>query len=297
MTSQMKKVLLYTLILSFTTLIGLVILLVAKQFVFSYVVSYLVLVINIGVTAYYYYLYMLVNKQDKLFKQEVFYAKKLLKLRERALLDFYVKRGIIPQYNKNGKLLNPDELLEILTQLDENGKLTKSIYEMLGIEPKFDKYGKEIPYIVVLKHLMGKPRTKDFKVVEKFAKLKSKGSIVNKVKSADKKLTATKSVQKQESGVKVANPKKVGGISRIASGGSKKSGGSSPAKSTSEKSGEKKGNSTNVKVEQKENADTEYKVREYVSNARFGGLDVGDKQKNVTNEQNANNSPGECVFE
>ena len=170
MTNQMKKILMICLILSYANFLGLSIVLLASGFVYKYVFSYIFLVASAVLCVYFQYLELLIIKQDKELADQIFYAKKLLELRECAKLRFYQSRGLTPQYNEDGTIMDPDKFIGILTKLDEEGKLEKSIYEMLGIEPVFDKNGKEVPAILVLKHLMKKPRTSKFEDIQGLSK-------------------------------------------------------------------------------------------------------------------------------
>lgn len=200
MTNQMKKILMVCLILSYMNLLGMTVLLIANGFVYKYVFSYIVLVLSAGLSAYFQYLQYVVMKQDKEFAEKIFYAKKLLELREIAKLRFYKSHGIAPKYNEDGTIMDPDTFIGILTKLDEHGMLEKSMYEILGIEPVFDKDGNEIPVIVVLKHLMKKPRTKDFSKIKGLSMtMKAKGTGKAKEKEEEKKKEKAKEGAKESS--------------------------------------------------------------------------------------------------
>ena len=170
MTNQMKKILLVCLILSYVNFAGLSIILIVSSFTYKYVLSYIFLGVSGVLCVYFQYLQLLIMRQDKELAEQIFYAKKLLELRELAKLRFYKSRGLEPHYNEDGTVMDPDKFIGILTKLDENGELEKSIYEILGIEPVFDKDGKEVPAILVLKHLMKKPRVSDFDKIKGLTK-------------------------------------------------------------------------------------------------------------------------------
>lgn len=207
MTNQMKKILMVCLILSYVNLLGMSIILILNGFVYKYVFSYIVLVLSAGLSAYFQYLQYVVMKQDKQFAEKIFYAKKLLELREIAKLNFYKMHGIAPKYNEDGTIMDPDTFIGILTKLDEHGMLEKSMYEILGIEPVFDKDGNEIPVIVVLKHLMKKPRIKDFDKIKGLSKtMKAKGTGKVKEKDTEKKKEKVKESVKQQSKAKKDKP-------------------------------------------------------------------------------------------
>ncbi len=190
MTNQMKKLLLQLLILSYVSFGVCLLAFLVNGFKFNSFVSYIVLITEVPVCAYLQYLYVIIKEGDKLFNNNVFRAKKLLELREGAKLKFYKDNGIQPKYNEDGTVMDPDAFIGILTTLDENGQLNESVYEMLGIKPRFDKDGNQIPIYVVLKHLMAKPKTTGFEKIAKYAKLKTPSTVVEKTpeKTAQKKL-------------------------------------------------------------------------------------------------------------
>ena len=195
MTNQMKKILIVCLILSYVSFAGLTIVLVASGFTFRYVISYVFLAISAVLCAYFQYLQLLIMKQDEEFADQIFYAKKLLQLREMAKLRFYKSRGLEPKYNEDGTIMEPDKFIGILTKLDEEGHLEKSIYEILGIEPVFDKSGKEVPAIIVLKHLMKKPRTSNIEGIKGITKKMVAKGTGEATKNTDKNKDEKKVVQ------------------------------------------------------------------------------------------------------
>lgn len=298
MSSQMKKVLFYSLFLYSATLLGLLIIWFAKGFVFSYAASYVVMAVNAGVLGYFGYLYYVEDKKEKAYQKELFYLTKLSKLRERALLDFYIKRGIIPQYDKNGKLIDPDTLLQIVTKLDENGQLTKSIYELLGIEPRLDKNGKELPCIVVLKHLMGRPRVKDFKVVEKFAKMKAKQTANKVSKEIVKARVASNAAAAKESANKVGVPVKTGGIPKDKIAKAKSASSAKPAAAKKDAETKKAEIKSAAAPSAKKTENVNYEVKEFKDNITLGKIpdtnktNIGDKEPVSTKA-----TAGECAYE
>lgn len=87
--------------------------------------------------------------------------KKLLQEKEReeqkqktinTLLDVYAILGIPPQYKPDGSLKDIFELLCITPVYDENGNRKLTIYEVLGINPKFTQSGIEVPRILRIKN-------------------------------------------------------------------------------------------------------------------------------------------------
>lgn len=177
MTNQMKKILLVCLIMSYISFASQLVTLIVSGFTYRYVISYILLAVSFGICVFFQYLQIKVHKQDKVFREQIQDAKKLLELRELAKYRFYKSRGLEPRYNEDGTILEPDKFIGILTKLDENGELEKSIYEILGIEPVFDKDGNEILVIIVLKHLMKKPKTKDLDKIKGLSgKLVAKGT-------------------------------------------------------------------------------------------------------------------------
>ena len=203
MTNQMKKILMICLVLSYTNFIGLSVVFIASGFSFSYVFSYVFWAISAVLCAYFQYLKIKVIKEDKEFAEQIFYAKKLLELRELAKLRFYKSRGLEPRYNEDGTVMDPDTFIGILTKLDEDGKLQKSIYEILGIEPVFDKDGKEVPVIVVLKHLMKKPRTSKIEDIKGL----SKKMVLKGTQKASTKDDKSKEKKKEQAKAPQAAPK------------------------------------------------------------------------------------------
>lgn len=200
MTNQMKIVLKLSLILSVMVLGLGFITLAINGFSMSSVVSYVLLGANIVITISLGSLYLQVREDDKVLLKQIANARKLLELRQSAILDFYSRHGIKPQYDKDGNLIDPDRLLGILTKLDADGKLSQSIYEILGIEPVFDSEGKEIPIIIVLKHMIKSVRTARFDELKKISKLHSKGG--EKGKTADKSNQKAKQQAKESGGKK-----------------------------------------------------------------------------------------------
>ena len=150
MTNQMKTLLLCSLIASGLASVLSIIALFVGDFGYLHIVSYAVLLVSVVVFVGLLLIYINTLAETRALKRRIAYYKLLKNLRNNAILDFYNKFGLKPQYNEKGELLTPDEFLGILTKLDKEGKLDPSIYEMLGILPVFDKDGKEIPIILVL---------------------------------------------------------------------------------------------------------------------------------------------------
>ena len=206
MSNQMKKILMLSLVLSGTVFFScLVFFLINGQFL-SFV-SYVVLALSGASTIMHLCLYLMAKKEEKEFKNRIAYFKTLNILRESAVLDFYNKFGIKPQYNKDGRLLLPDEVLGILTKLDESGNLDPSIYEKLGILPMFDANGKEIPQILVLKHLIRSIKKDGLKDIPKLKGLYKKGTKQEKAKTDSKK--PDKKAEKKSSKSKSAKTNKI----------------------------------------------------------------------------------------
>ena len=169
--------------------------------------SYLFLSINVILTIFLTVLYVRVQIETKNYKKQIFYAKKLLELREGAVLDFYKRYGIEPMY-QNGKIMTPDELLKIATKIDEFGNLDQSIYEILGIDPILDKNGNEIPIVLVLKHLIKKLKQEGLQeVAKKFKGFYLKGS--KKEKKQEAKKQAEKKAEKSGKEKKAKKEKKL----------------------------------------------------------------------------------------
>ena len=159
MTNQMKNLLFTLLILSYSSLAVGVILFVVGGLEYESFICYVVFGLEVPLCISLQLLYTAVLRKELELKSKINYAKTLLELREGAKLKFYKDNGIKPKYNKDGTLMSPDEFIGILTKLDKDGKLEKSIYEILGIMPQFDEFGNEIPYVVIIKHLIEKFKT------------------------------------------------------------------------------------------------------------------------------------------
>ena len=204
MTNQMKLILKISLIASGASFLTALVLLFVGEVGFLSVISYFILVLSAIVFVINLVLYLNTISDLRKLKQQIAYYQLLKKLRNDAIIDFYHRFGLTPQYDKNGKLITPDELLGILTKLDPEGKLDASIYERLGILPMFDKNGKEIPVILVLKHLIKSIKTEGLKELNKFKGLFLKGS--KKEKKAEQK--KAKPVAKKADGGKKKGKKK-----------------------------------------------------------------------------------------
>ena len=201
MTNQMKTFLKIALASSFVAVVVAVVALFVGGFGYLYSASYIFLAVALLVFAVMFVMYLNMKSNERAFKRQIAYYKLLKELRNKAVLDFYNKFGIKPQYNKDGKLMTPDELLGILTALDKEGKLDPSIYERLGILPKFDKDGKEIPIILVLKHLIRSIKVQGVQDVTKLKGLYAKGTKQEKKEEKEtKKAPAKKEKGKKEKG-------------------------------------------------------------------------------------------------
>lgn len=231
MSNQMKKVLITFLIMSYLCVFCMALTFCLNGFVFDNIINYFVFGFSLAIAIYLHYLYLKIKKEDNEFNEQLFYAKKLLDLRQKALLDFYLKNGILPQYDKDGKLKDIDEMLGILTKLDEHGLLTPSVYEILGIKPTMTVDGKELPTIFVLKHLMKPLKTKDFDKIKKYHKLVAKqenkkeaGKAEEKGKKKDEKakVSSASGIIKLKKG-KVETRKPLPVFSNMLSGSGKKS--------------------------------------------------------------------------
>lgn len=176
MTNQMKVILKLSLIASGLTLAFSICCLFIGEIGFLQWVSYIVIAVSALIFISSLVIYLNTKAEDRALKKRIAYYRLLKKLRDKAVLDFYNKFGLKPQYNKEGKLLTPDEFLGILTKLDKEGKLDPSIYEKLGILPQFDKDGKEIPLILVLKHLIKSIKMEGVKDIKKLKGLYAKGT-------------------------------------------------------------------------------------------------------------------------
>lgn len=174
MSNQMRKAVFAGFILSSLSLATSVVVLIVSG-AFLSVLSWLTIALSLVLSIILISLYIVAKQEERSLRGKVSYYKLVHMLREKALLDFYNRMGVTPQYDKDGKLLTPDELLGILTKLDAKGKLDDSVYEMLGIMPQFDKDGKEIPRIVVLKHLIKAIKKDKFDEISKLKGLHTKG--------------------------------------------------------------------------------------------------------------------------
>lgn len=209
MTNQMRKFLLASMLLSWASLICAVASLFYFNFSYKNVFSYVILAVNIVLVVFLTVFYFKALSDMKKYKKQIFYAKKLLELRENAILGFYKRYNIQPLY-KDGKLITPDELLQIATKLDAEGKLDVSIYEVLGIDPVIGPDGKEIPIVLVLKHLIKKVKKEGLlDLSKKFKGFYLKGS--KKEKKVEAKKPEKKKAPKVEKGGKKKKDKKLFG--------------------------------------------------------------------------------------
>ena len=212
MTNQMKTILKVSLIGSMCSLLVALIAFFVNGIGYLYTYSYILLTFNLLVTCLLLIMYINMKMEERAFKQRIAYYKLLKELKDKAILDFYNKFGLQPQYDKNGRLLTPDEVLGILTSLDKDGKLDPSIYEQLGILPRFDENGKEIPTIIVLKHLIRSIKRQGLKDIKKLNGLYAKGTKVAKqeIKKDNKKTIKKGGAEKKDKGGKKKKESKVG---------------------------------------------------------------------------------------
>lgn len=233
MSNQMRKAVFAGFILSsFSLVFSLVVLLISGQFL--NILSWLTIGLSLVLSVILLSLYIDAKKDEKKLRKQVAYYKLVHTLREKALLDFYSRFGLTPQYDKDGRLLTPDEVLGILTKLNSKGKLDESVYEMLGILPQFDSKGREIPRIIVLKHLIRAIKKDNLKEVAKLKGLhKESPTKLVEDKKEKQKAPAKKNEEEKSSG-----GKKKGGQEKISMYGGKLleekfKGGSSGEKSSS----------------------------------------------------------------
>ena len=69
-----------------------------------------------------------------------------------SLLDAYGILGLSPQYNSDGSIKDIFDLLKIRPEYDDKGNRVLTIYELLGINPRFTSLGVEIPYVFRIKN-------------------------------------------------------------------------------------------------------------------------------------------------
>ena len=200
MSNQMRKAVLVGFFMSVLSLgLSLAVLMISGEFLHA--ISWIVVGVSIVASLILISLYIEAKKEENALRARIAYYKLVHALREKALLEFYKKFGIAPQYSKDGRLLTPDEVLGILTKLNEKGQLDESVYEMLGILPRFDASGKEIPRIMVLKHLIKAIKKENFDDIKKLKGLHKKGAEKTEEKGKDKpKQTAKKEEAKAGGG-------------------------------------------------------------------------------------------------
>lgn len=195
MTNQMKLILKIGLVGSGVALIVSLAGLIFGGVGFLHTISYVILGFASILFVLQLILFVITLSEYRLLKRRIAYYKLLKNLRNKAVLDFYHRFGLIPQYDKDGRLLTPDELLGILTKLDAEGNLDPSVYEMLGIFPQFDKDGKEIPTIIVLKHIIKNIKKEGIKDLKNLKGLYLKGS--KKEKPKEKKSAPAKAKKEE----------------------------------------------------------------------------------------------------
>ena len=91
-----------------------------------------------------------INKKKKI--QKINLSAKKFVITDQDLIDMYNKAGIPIIYDEEGRLKNIFELLGVSETYDENGRRILTIYEQLGIVPRFTKQGVEIPTVLVIKN-------------------------------------------------------------------------------------------------------------------------------------------------
>ena len=291
----MKKVLLSFLTMSYLCTFCMVLSFCLNEFAFKNIISYFIFAFSLATAIYLQYLYIKVKKEDEEFNSKLFYAKKLLDLRQKAILDFYLKNGIIPQYDEDGKLKDIDKLLGILTKLDEHGLLTPSVYEILGIKPTMTLDGKEVPTIFVLKHLMKPLKKKDFDKIAKYHKLVKKNENV-KDESAVTEAGKNSKVAQKTAGKSGSSKSKGSKEIYIKTGNISRANGLAMEESKGKK-GAAKGD--NKKGEQKDNNKNDAKKDSNVVTNNGAGLQPQDEKKNPNNEikNNVNNKTNETKIE
>ena len=147
------------------------------------------------------------KKKDLEFWARVKHVKNLIKMRELAIIAFYHRHGLEPVY-LDGKLLDPDEFLGIVTKLDENNALMPSVYEMLNIEPRFSRSGNELPTFLIIKNIARKFKSKGLDNL-KFKKLVNKKTLEKKSETEKKEKKDEKANDKKKSQVKKGASSKI----------------------------------------------------------------------------------------
>jgi len=92
----------------------------------------------------------IVNKKKIILKVNLLGEKIIIT--DRDIIDLYNRAGIPVIYDEEGKIKNIFELLGLKVLYDENGNRIATIYEQLGIVPRFKKDGKEVPTFLVIKN-------------------------------------------------------------------------------------------------------------------------------------------------
>ncbi len=238
MTNQMKKLLIAMLIYTYSCLGFGILLFCISGFSFESIVSYVYFGMQIPLAVSLQVLYNIVSRRDEEVRRKIERINTLIKLREGAKLKFYKDFGIVPKYDEKGNLLNPDDFIGIVSVLTKDGVLEPSIYELLGILPRFDKDGREIPFCVVIKHLVESFKKRDFDKL-KFKTLKFKTEN-NKVESKEVKKVVAPQVKPAAKAEKKAKEKSKTGKpfkekKGKSSGGGKKDDGPKGAKTSNKK--------------------------------------------------------------
>lgn len=238
MTNQMKKLLIAMLIYTYSCLGFGILLFYISGFSFESIVSYVYFGMQIPLAVSLQVLYNIVSRRDEEVRHKIERINTLIKLREGAKLKFYKDFGIVPKYDEKGNLLNPDDFIGIVSVLTKDGVLEPSIYELLGILPRFDKDGREIPFCVVIKHLVESFKKRDFDKL-KFKTLKFKTEN-NKVESKEVKKVVAPQVKPAAKAEKKAKEKSKTGKpfkekKGKSSGGGKKDDGPKGAKTSNKK--------------------------------------------------------------
>lgn len=161
MTTQMRKIIKAIFYITLATNIAFVAIFFVDSIGFYSWISYVSFGLNVATSITLGIIIAKDSKIERLYLKQVKAAKALMDRRNDILMGFYKRYNIPPQYDKNGNLRDLDSLLGLVQEYDQNGKLLPTIYDILGIQPIFDKSGKEVPIVLVIKHVIDKFRSKD----------------------------------------------------------------------------------------------------------------------------------------
>lgn len=159
MTNQMRKIVRAIFFTVLAANVLFVVLLFVGSFGFASWITYFALGVNVASSVWLGLFLLDDMKKEKFYISKLKIAKDIIKRRNEILSNFYKQSNIPLQYDKNGNLRDLDSIMGIVSEYDKDGNLLPTIYEILMISPMFDENGREIPTVLVIKHLVTRFKT------------------------------------------------------------------------------------------------------------------------------------------